>query len=629
MIFGVQMVSWAVVLVILMVYFQNRRMELMSTKCFMLFLLTVFFNISAELASLFAIWHIETLPMWVVRLSHQLFIGSLNWMAFFLYLYVDIRTRKQKRYSQGQMLIRTIPLVVATAITIFGDLQYYIGENVRYSYGAAAMPIYIIVAFYMILIALDLIKETESFSRNGKLNMACGITVWIIITVWQYLLPHLLVSSAGLALMALFVYISFENPKEYLQHSMKNVLNKYAFELMLNELSERGKDFTIVSVVITNRNLIRSVLGISGMNAYFQEIVDQLVKQSGLAAYYLQESHINFILNKRADEIKNLDVFQIEKSDKVPLKYFVSVVECPKYAKGTEEIISLLTFIKKKWKKEDVTGIRFVDEKTVDRKAYLSAVERIVERAIREDGLEVFYQPIYSTKQEAFTSAEALVRLKDTESVGFISPELFIPIAEEKGLIQDLGMIVFEQVCRFSSENRLWEHGVEYIEVNLSAIQGVDEQLPELLTQCMNRYGISPSFINLEITETASVDEEEALAANMKELRKAGCHFSMDDFGTGYSNFAKIWEMEFELIKLDKSLLWPCFEEGGEKATEIFKTCVNMVHYMGSAVVSEGVETKEQVDFLKEHQVEYLQGYYFSKPIPASKYLAFVLEKND
>ena len=82
-------------------------------------------------------------------------------------------------------------------------------------------------------------------------------------------------------------------------------------------------------------------------------------------------------------------------------------------------------------------------------------------------------------------------------------------------------------------------------------------------------------------------------------------------------------------LRKDGSIREGSFEEGGEKATEIFKTCVNMVHYMGSAVVSEGVETKEQVDFLKEHQVEYLQGYYFSKPIPASKYLAFVLEKND
>ena len=213
------------------------------------------------------------------------------------------------------------------------------------------------------------------------------------------------------------------------------------------------------------------------------------------------------------------------------------------------------------------------------------------------------------------------MRLKDCGDLGFISPEIFIPMAEEQGMIDEIGTIVFEKVCSFAAENRLWEKGINYIEVNLSGMQSVDPSLPAQLSSIMQKYSIEPRFINLEITETASIDGGELLDANMKRLRSLGCHFSMDDFGTGYSNLSQMAKVHFELVKLDKSLIWPAFGENPDEPLVILNSCIAMILQLGAHIVAEGVETEEQAEFLAERGVSYLQGYYYSKPISGEAFL--------
>lgn len=169
----------------------------------------------------------------------------------------------------------------------------------------------------------------------------------------------------------------------------------------------------------------------------------------------------------------------------------------------------------------------------------------------------------------------------------------------------------------------------KYIEVNLSGTQSMDEKLPETLLQITEKYQVEPGFINLEITETAAVHAGARLFSNMKKLRQAGCHFSMDDFGTGYSNLSQVAEINFELIKLDKSLLWPCFEEKGEKAEVILKACIDMIHRLGCSIVAEGVETEEQMKLLMAQKVEYLQGYYYARSMPETNYMEFLMKNEE
>ena len=192
---------------------------------------------------------------------------------------------------------------------------------------------------------------------------------------------------------------------------------------------------------------------------------------------------------------------------------------------------------------------------------------------------------------------------------------IFIPIAERKGLIIDLGIIVMEKVCQFAKKYDLNKLGIEYLEINLSGLQCMDTALSEKLRSIMDKYELSPSFFNFEITETVVTEKTDAITNNMVNLINMGSSFSMDDFGKGNSNLSKIADLPFELVKMDKSLVWAYFEENNTKGKVILPCSITMMNNLNMKIVAEGVETEEHKNILSDMGVDYLQGYYFSRPI--------------
>lgn len=628
--FGIQLCSIAILCTILLSYFQNKKIPLMSTRLFTIFLFLAVFNIVTEVGTLYTIYHIESIAPWQNRLCHQLFLGSLNFIVVFLYLYIDMKSRLQKRYTASQLLIRLLPVMLTMFAVVFGRLYYYVGDDGRYSYGPMVLALYISIAIYIGMTLIELLKPQSTFSKYEKQNLLFGLGVWAIIAIVQFIHPALLMSSLGVSLMVLFVYISFENPREYIDHQIEDTMSDYAFKEVINEFIQSKKTFYIVNMILTDAQLIKDTQGYQDMMMALTYMSQYLSFNTHETVYYSQVDTMSVIITNQEDYEKFLykkKPYYIKPEMNglqfIP-KTFISCIQCPQYASSTEEVFKLLEFLLNERKKYDNENIFVVDDDTIKEKNKIEIIERILRKAIIEDGFDVVYQPIYDTNKQSFTSAEALVRLKDKETIGFISPEIFIPLAEKRGMIRELGQIVFEKVCQFVSERKIEEYGVEYIEVNLSALQSVDEHLPDILDNIMKKYHIAPSFINLEITETAAVESGENLYKNMEKLRHMGCKFSMDDFGTGYSNFAQLAETHFELIKLDKSLIWPCFEENPRKPQHVLNGCIDMIHQLGIGIVAEGVETQEQVSYLQNQGVEHLQGYYYSRPIPANDYELFL-----
>lgn len=457
----------------------------------------------------------------------------------------------------------------------------------------------------------------------------CGVLGWVVIGIVQMLNPTWLIESMGVSLMQLFIFLSIENPREYNDADVVGALNRHSFEMMLNERCENGKEFYVVTFTLTNSELLKNSVGVKEV---YNILGWSALKLSGVLRsdfYHTVDNSISFIVKHKAccEKLIKSDFDKVEFSTsagvKVNTSFKLTFIECPKYADSVEKITELMTHILHTKSKAE-RSIMVVSEAIIDEINYLAGVERILQYAVKNDGLEVYYQPIYSTSKKKFVSAEALVRLKDRQTLGFISPEIFIPMAERMELISELGSIVFENVCRFAKKSDIRRYGVEYIEVNISAVQSVDISLPDRLLDCMSKYGISSDFFNLEITETAAVEAGELLDLNMSRLKSMGCGFSMDDFGTGYSNLSQMANTGFDIIKLDKSLIWPCFEENSEKPKTILNSCIDMINGLGISIVAEGVETKEQVDMLTEKGVEYLQGYYFAKPLSEQDYLTFL-----
>jgi EAL domain-containing protein (putative c-di-GMP-specific phosphodiesterase class I) len=257
-----------------------------------------------------------------------------------------------------------------------------------------------------------------------------------------------------------------------------------------------------------------------------------------------------------------------------------------------------------------------------ERRRWAQMFKTIVD-ALKEDRVEVFYQPIYSVEKDHFASAEALVRIRNKDG-SIVPPGQFISVAEETGLVDQLGERVFEKVCQFIQKERIWRFEIEYIEVNLSVRQCESHTLAERYQAIMEQYEVKPSMINLEVTESASIRSRNILMQNMHKLIEYGVSFSLDDFGNGESNLNYIVEMPVEIVKFDRDMTKSYFENS--KGKLVMETATRMILDLGLKIVSEGVETDVQLESMKKLGVQYIQGYYFSKPLSQDEFVHFVKE---
>jgi EAL domain-containing protein (putative c-di-GMP-specific phosphodiesterase class I) len=251
--------------------------------------------------------------------------------------------------------------------------------------------------------------------------------------------------------------------------------------------------------------------------------------------------------------------------------------------------------------------------------------EQLIMDAIKNDWVEVYYQPIYSIKEQKFTCAEALIRIRNGMGK-IISPGAFVDVAESNGMIIRLGEKVFEKVCCFLQEHHPEELGLHYIEVNLSVVQCDYEHLAESFIRIMEAHQINPEWINLEITESASGDRKKNFTDNMKNLMDYGITFSLDDFGTGQSNLNYIVEMPVDIVKFDRSMTAAYFANG--KAKYVMDAAMHMIQGLKLQIVSEGIETRKQFETMRDLGINYIQGYYFSEPLPMGAFLQFLDRKN-
>lgn len=286
-----------------------------------------------------------------------------------------------------------------------------------------------------------------------------------------------------------------------------------------------------------------------------------------------------------------------------------------------EDFFSLLRYCRRTKIKQTVQRFIPVDSSVA---AHMYAENDLIQKiddAISQNRIEVFFQPIYSTRQKAFTCAEALVRMYDAH--GNLLPVYdSICAAEESGRIHQIGEIVFEKVCHAIRNEQLAQYGLHYIEVNLSVAQCSDEKLAERYIRIMERYQIDPSNINLEITESATMEMKQTLLANMEKLIAYGVSFSLDDFGTGQSNLNYIVEMPVQIVKFDRVMTQAYFSS--QKGRFVMNAAMHMIQDMKLGIVSEGIETQEQLTAMEQLGIDYIQGFYFSKPLPLPEFLAFI-----
>lgn len=239
------------------------------------------------------------------------------------------------------------------------------------------------------------------------------------------------------------------------------------------------------------------------------------------------------------------------------------------------------------------------------------------EKAIREQQFMVYYQPVCDASDGTIKSAEALVRWKHPER-GMISPGIFIPLFERNGFVSVLDRYVWDKVCQML--RRRIDEGKEVVPVsiNVSRVDFYNQQLCEDIIRILEKYGLENHMLRLEVTESSYSDNPQYVLEIVKKLQTCGFTIMMDDFGSGYSSLNTLKDLPVDILKIDMKFM-DDLDQGGKSAI-ILESIIRMAKWMRLKAVAEGVETEEELNFLKSVECNYIQGYYFYKPMPEDEF---------
>ena len=505
-----------------------------------------------------------------------------------------------------------------------------------YQRGPYFFLIYVAIAIYLIFVIGYMIQYRDLVEWSKAVAVMSYIPIGITALVIQLFSPSTLVETFSSAISLLLMSIGVQRPEEIMDSDTQFMkYSAYATDMSRNY--RNGKHVNVVMLNLGNFSSINSMMGYDFAMVVLDDVVARIRKTNRLLEnkgdlYYLDRGRFRMVFSEtdRERAVRAADMLVkslTEKSDfnklDVSLNPFVILARCPEEIPDFKTLMTFGMDFHEKLKFEgrvmNVTEAIHEDMFEIQ-----NNIDNIIENALNFRRFQVYYQPIYSTEKGRFVSAEALLRLYDP-NYGFISPELLVTAAEKSGAIHRIGDYVLEEVCRFIASEEFKSLRLEYIEVNLSVTQCMRGNLAEDVLGIMKKYNVPTESINLEITETAASHAQEVMAENLSKLTQAGVAFSLDDYGTGYSNIKRVIQLPLKIIKLDKSFV---DEQDNPKMRVVVKNTVAMLKDMNMEIVVEGIETQEMLDFFTELRCDFIQGYFFSKPIPRPEFVNFIRSWN-
>jgi len=624
----VQCCGLVLMLIIFYFYGTQRKIRLNTEKAFFRMICTIIVSLSLDILSLAALTHQETIPERTVNLICKSYIATLVLVALCGVLYVCTDIYKgdphRKKISLCFCMTAAVGIILIYALPIY---KFCDGVNM-YTYGPSALATYAFafLFFFSIVVLMHLYKDKMNPRRREAVQIWAAF--WIIAAILQFLFKELLIVGYSGALAVMIIYLKLENPETNLDRQT-GLYNQNSLLQYMDQLYEKNIPFSALCLIFS-RSRINNMTAEAEKHIRV-EVIKFLLDIPDALAFKNAEDEIILLFRDstlvwdRFKMLKNRFEFGWGKELNVFINPNWIVMPDTHILNHTDDIIYLFRYARQNIKEFDDKNTIIINKTIVESMYEERRIEALMLDAIKNDRIEVFYQPIYSTKEQSFSSAEALIRIRN-EKGDIIPPGVFIGIAERNGIILNLGEIVFEKVCAFLQTGLPAKLGIHYIEVNLSVVQCAYEHLAESYIRIMEKYRINPAWINLEITESASVNEKKTLLKNMKILMDYGVSFSLDDFGTGQSNLNYIVEMPVNIVKFDRNMTSAYFENG--KAKYVMDAAMHMIHGMELQIVSEGIETKEQFETMKELGINYIQGYYFSKPLETSEFLEFLGKEN-
>lgn len=530
-----------------------------------------------------------------------------------------------------KLCMLSAPAIIYVAVFIcncFGWVDlFHLDEAQRYTRGSWFFIGYAVAGIYMLYGLFYILRFRKLFTAKWILTLFAPYPFLLFGILVQFITPEAVIEMFCNSIALLFVYTNIQKDEE-LVDPVTGFGNANAFEDCTRRIFFNQKPVTVMMLSLQNYTSLREMLDYANRSLFLRDCADSLLTickryrlkpeaftgQTGRFFLFFNAKDSNTVAETAeiiAEEFNGTRTFH---GSDFWLESVISLISIPEDFSEFADFMHYTGGELKNLPIGEVTRAAALLKGNYYRA--LINIDRIIADALRYGRFEVYYQPIYSCRLKRFVSAEALLRLKDPE-YGFISPDLFIPAAERSGAIIQISDFVLKTVCDYIASENCRRLGLEYIEVNLSALECVQDNLPQRLEQVVTASGIAPKQLALEITETGLIYQADKLAENLRTLAANGFRLCLDDYGSGYSDTRRIFELPLSIIKMDKSFL----NSADRKLNQvIIRDTIRLIVDIGRHVLAEGVETEEILRFLEKSGCDLIQGYYFSKPVPPAEF---------
>ncbi|MBQ2287997.1 MAG: EAL domain-containing protein [Lachnospiraceae bacterium] len=614
----------ALVLLFLLLHHFTTRKKLLNTnnRIFQLFIWLGLIDVLLDILSSLMIMNADESMNVLAEFTTSCFylIQVLVIYAFMCYI-------KSLRYDlEGKLkkvvlfwLIPAIIMAILIIINHWNGMMFYFTSSGEYIRGPYNIWMYLFALVYVVLAAVDSVIHYKDLGNKRYVTIWAVIIVAGICVIIQAASNHLLMTGFGIGLVILILYLSISNP-DGSKDSLTEVFDKQSFLQWYDEYIGRNKKLHLISLDIYRLRKVNKIYGLKTGDKLLICVAEML-------RYVSKTSHIFRVTGDRF-LIAVTSVSEYEQiRDKVKA-YFeqsfifdgetihVPVIICgildAHHLKESNMVFEYIDYLVNLLPDTDESSLIQGDSKTLEGFLYEQEIERFLDEAIEQDLFEVYYQPVYSFENVQYISLECLSRLKHPK-LGYVSPAIFISIAEKNGQITKIGYLQFCKICKFVKENEEIMKVIHNVKFNLSPAEILKNEYGKSLIEVIRKYNLPADYFQFEITETVATEYSEQLYRTIELFKEAGIGLCLDDFGSGYANLNTVLKLPFSSIKIDRSLLQGiCVETS---VADFYKNIVGILQGMGYLLIAEGVETEEEVNLLRGWGIDMVQGFYFSKPV--------------
>lgn len=541
-----------------------------------------------------------------------------------LYNYVCSVTGKNRRREFARGILLQVPFFITEFLAILNPVfnwVFYYDENLVFHRNNAELVIYWAAIFYFILSIFEILFAWKAVTKRKSIALIYFFFITFAGVYIQYKFIDIKFELLAEALALMGVMLAIESEDNRIDADT-HIYNRLALQADLNNILTMNEKATIIFIKILNAKTLERITRSSNYDLLTTECAEFLktlvprykiyhpIKETFIIICDKSDcKHIDNLINAITNRFNN--VWNIAEAS-IKLNAIVLKADTSNELYSVDDIMYI---------SDSIIPSTIAAENIMDWILRRSEIEQAIKRNIINDNLEVYYQPTVYLDDYRIHGAEALLRMQDN-TIGYISPEDFIPIAEQIGLVEHMDDFVLREVCRFIKYDIDPKDNIDCINVNLSVIQCLSPGFFEHIKGIVDEYGIDHSMINFEITETVGAEDYDVLSIVAHNLKAAGFSISMDDYGTGYSNMEGIFSLDFDVVKIDKTILWNA--ENDKRGKVILENTVKMIHDLDCKVLIEGVESEKHLNMLKKLNVDYLQGFYFAKPMPKSQFIEYL-----